>query len=286
MSEKEYEEYTLSDEEEIDEAYENYILEHEEGGERPLEGKSESLLYEDSQDKKIEEAGITQQEMEPVKEKALTHQISKKDSEEEIVQREEKLDTEKIREIEEIEVIEEILEDEEEPALEVNQEEDIKVSLKQGATQGWQGNQEGFKKQEEFKPIPNTSFQTYVQENKKKNKRGLRGIIFGTFKLMVFLMCLPFIAILLGGIAAIVLGAIGGSLALIGGGIFIMATATFFSSVLGQTVILLAMTSSITLIASGVLGTLICYVVMKWIILGIKKYYHRHQMKNQMQEEI
>ncbi|PHV69397.1 hypothetical protein CS063_16070 [Sporanaerobium hydrogeniformans] len=170
-------------------------------------------------------------------------------------------------------------------------EEKSRETFKQVVTQGFaykKGENQTFEEkinQEQIKEKRNTSFNAYIYESERKNKRGFRKWLFGGIKLLIFLMCLPFIIIVLGGVFGVAAACVGGSIALIGGGIFLLASAAFFAQVLGNTLILLAITSSITLVATGLLGALICYIVIRWFIYKAKGYYHRHKQNKQIKEE-
>ncbi len=279
MSDKKYEDYILSDEEELDQPYENDTLDNEKESEEYLEEWQQPLVSAASQEKQEQLA----EEM--VSGIGEAHEVLEEDQE---VLGEDQGVLEEDHEV--LEEDQGVLEEEHEVLEEDREAPELGAPLKNTFEKEpiprRQDSQGLSQRQVEPNSIKNTSFQAYVQKSVKENRKGFKGIIFGTLKLIVFLMCLPFIAILLGGVVAIALGAIGGSLALIGSGIFIMAAIAFFSSMLGQTIILLAITSSITLVAAGVLGILISYMVIKWINKTIKSYYHRYQNKRQIKEEI
>ena len=137
---------------------------------------------------------------------------------------------------------------------------------------------------EEYRP-KNTSFQSYVYKN-EKNQHGFKKWMVRCAKLILFLMCLPFIAMVAGFLGFVAATFLGGSVGLLGGGVALLIGTAFFSSYLGGSLIMLGMTSAITLLASGTLGMILFVMILKALIRYLKQYWQKRKQKKVMQEEV
>ncbi len=96
-----------------------------------------------------------------------------------------------------------------------------------------------------------TSFSSYIEADKKRERSFLVKWSVRLAKFILFMMLLPIIGIVGAGILSIVGGVLLGIIACIGGGIFILGTTCFIATQVNTTIIALGISLGITAIAFG-----------------------------------
>lgn len=139
------------------------------------------------------------------------------------------------------------------------------------------------KSYQEEKP-KNTSFQAFVY--RKTERKGLKKWIVRLIKLTLFLMCLPFIAMIAGFAAFVVAGIAAGGIGLLGGGVGVLVGTAFYSSYLSVSLIMFGISAAITLLASGALVMLLFVAGMKKIISWLKYYYQKRKQDKEAAKEV
>lgn len=108
-----------------------------------------------------------------------------------------------------------------------------------------------------------TSFSSYIAADKKRERSFL--VKWGTrlAKLILFMMLLPVIGIVGGGVLFIAGGITLGILACIGGGLFILGTTCFIATQVNTTIIALGISTGITAISFGGIVLVLCMMFIK-----------------------
>ncbi len=139
-------------------------------------------------------------------------------------------------------------------------------------------------KEDIFQEEPkDTSFKAHTYQ-KAKNQHGFKKWFMKCLKLILFLMCLPFILIVAGVGVFVAIAFLGGGIGLLGGGLVLLIGSAFFSSYLGGTLIMLGITTSVTLFAAGALAMILFIIVIKALISAIKYYYKKRKQSHAQSE--
>lgn len=111
--------------------------------------------------------------------------------------------------------------------------------------------------------LRDTSFSSYIAADKKRERSFL--VKWGTrlAKLILFMMLLPVIGIVGGGVLFIAGGITLGILACIGGGLFILGTTCFIATQVNTTIIALGISTGITAISFGGIVLVLCMMFIK-----------------------
>lgn len=119
-----------------------------------------------------------------------------------------------------------------------------------------------------------TSFSSYVEADKKRERSFFVkwGIRFA--KLILFIMLLPVIGVVSGGVLFIAGSVLVGILACIGGGIFILGTTCFVATQVNTAIIALGISLGITAISFGGIVLVICMMLIK----KINQLVHEHRV--------
>lgn len=126
-------------------------------------------------------------------------------------------------------------------------------------------------KSEQQETTKDTSFTSYVEADKKRERSFLAKWSIRLAKLILFIMLLPVIGIVGGGILAVAGGVAFGILTCICGGIFILGTTCFIATQVNAMVIALGISVGITTISFGLIVLSLCIMLIKKVIQLIHK---------------
>lgn len=126
-------------------------------------------------------------------------------------------------------------------------------------------------KNEQPEMIKDTSFTSYVQADKKRERSFFAkwGIRFA--KLILFIMLLPVIGIIGGGVIGIAGGVTFGILTCIGGGVFILGATCFVATQINAMIVALGVSVGITAISFGLIVLILCIMLIKKVVKSIRK---------------
>lgn len=118
-------------------------------------------------------------------------------------------------------------------------------------------------KNEQQETTKDTSFTSYVQADKERERSFLAKWSIRLAKLILFIMLLPVIGIIGGGILAIAGGVAVGILICIGGGLLILGTTCFVATQVNAMIIALGVSLGITAISFGMIILILCIMLIK-----------------------
>lgn len=122
--------------------------------------------------------------------------------------------------------------------------------------------------QEDYK---DTSFSKYVEKEKKKERGFLVKWSLRLIKLILFIMLLPVIGIVGGGVIGVIGVISGGILACIGGGLFTIALTCFVATQVNTMIVALGISAGIAAISFGGIVLIIFMAVIKGIVNVVKR---------------